>query len=149
MTQPDYEAVDLGGTPITDTTPVVAGPRGPAGADGNEGPTGFTANGALSGHRVVVPTGSQVEYADNTDLTDIGKPAFLTTGAAMDGQPVTLVARGLVTEPSWAWTPGLVYAGANGVPTQTPPTSGYLRVIGEALSTTTVWVDPRPPFILT
>lgn len=145
----DYEVVDLGGLIITDATPIVAGPRGPAGVDGNQGPTGFTANGALSGHRLVVPTGTQVEYADNSDMTDIGKPVFLTTGAAMSGDPVTLVARGLLREPTWAWTAGLIYAGANGLLTQTAPTTGYLRVIGEALDATTVWVDPRPPFILT
>lgn len=68
-----YEVVDLGGRIVTETTPVVAGPRGPAGGNGPAGPAGPAG-----------PTGPQgpVGPAGSVDTVN-GKPGpAVTLGAA-------------------------------------------------------------------
>lgn len=137
---------------VTGTVPtsraVVVPVRGPAGADGTGGAAGgpedLVAGHILSGHRLVVPdTGDAVVYADHDTLSDLGRPIWLTLGAAAQGAPVDLAWYGTVTESSWSWTLGPIYVGDNGLLTQTPPTSGYSRQIGAAIDSNTIWLDPQ------
>lgn len=110
------------------------------------------ASGALSGHRLVVPTtGASVEYADNATVTHRGAPLWLTLGAAASGAAVQVLANGLVTESSWSWTRGPLHLGTNGQLTQAAPTAPalFLAVVGFATSPTTAVIDPRPPIALT
>lgn len=113
-------------------------------------PPTLTAGATLSGHRAVVPApGDTVVYADHTHLADLGRPVWLTLGAATEGAPVDLAWAGTVVESSWAWTVGPVFIGADGLLTQSAPTTGYTRQLGTAMSTDTLWLDPQPGIALT
>lgn len=112
-----------------------------------------TAAGAgLSGHRVVYPaTATEVDYADPGVPEQRGAPMWLSLQAAAAGQPVRVLLRGVVTEPSWTWTAHApVYLGVAGQLTQTPPTTpgAALVVLGSALAADTLVYDPEPSVTL-
>lgn len=150
--------VSLGGSVRTARTLIgvpLQGPPGPQGSVGPMGPSGGaglerTADVALSGHRCVRATSSTgVDYADSGTPSHRSTVLGITTGAAAMGVPITVLASGALIEPSWAWTPGLpIYAGANGLLTQTAPVAGWLRVLGFATSPTSMVVQLLPPFVL-
>jgi hypothetical protein len=96
------------------------------------------ADGALSGHRVVVPTTSgKAGYADKATPAHANKIIGITKGAAADLATVEVQYDGEMTEPSWTWTTNLpIYCGASGVLTQVPPSSGFVQQVGVALSPT-------------
>lgn len=121
------------------------GPRGDPGTTQT-----VTAAVTLSGHRVVVLTPEGATPADPDDPAHAWTAVAVTLGAALAGQPVQVAAAGTITEPSWAWTPlQPVYAGPAGVLTQTPPTTGWLRVVGVATSATSLWLAFHRPITLT
>lgn len=123
------------------------GPRGPAGTPASSLIT-RTASGALSGHRVVVPTADgTVVYASSADPTHRPLPFGFTTQAAADGDPVNVLMFGRLVEPSWSWTPGAaLYLGTNGQLTHTEPTSpNFLVQVAVAESATAIYFDPRQP----
>jgi hypothetical protein len=132
------DAVELG--------PGVPGPPGPPGPAG--GYAVGTAAAALSGHRVVTASADGTwRYASNDNLADFAAPLWVTTGAVDAGEQGEAVILGPMTEPSWSWTPGPVFLGANGVLTQTPPAApaaAFLAQIGYATSATGLFVDRNP-----
>lgn len=105
----------------------------------------------LSGHTVVTTddTGELVP-ASATDPTHVARPLWLTTGAWAAGVPATVVAAGIVTEPTWSWTPGLpVFLGANGALTQAPPTAPqFLRWVAAVVDPTSLNFRPELPVVL-
>ena len=120
-----------------------AGPPGPPGLDANTDLV-LTAGTNLSGQRCVTMENGVAVYVD---LATIGVRAIgVTTGAASQGQPVTARDAGPMTEPTWNWTVGLpLYAGPNGLITQTPPAApAMLRIIGVATSPTDANLYPYP-----
>jgi hypothetical protein len=123
------------------------GPPPPVSPTGGGSSIRFTEVAAtvLSGHRVVTrQTDGTVGYASNDDLADVNAPLWITTGAAASGALVTVVAYGVIDEPSWAWTPGPVYLGSGGLITQTPPAGPgalFIAQIGFATSPTSVFVE--------
>lgn len=131
----------------------VAGPQGRAGIDGASGAGGGVNRIAatnLSGHRVVVPNDNgEVIYADPTNPSHISRPKWFTTGAWTVGATASLTADGLVSEGTWSWIAGIpIYLGSNGLLTQTPPSSGFLQVVAEVVSSTTIDFNPHPPIVL-
>lgn len=112
-----------------------------------------TAGVALSGHRVVSPRGDgKVEYADATFITHLNRSMWLTLGAVAANAPATVLIHGWITEPSWAWTPGLaIFLGAAGLLTQALPVapgSAFLLRLGVAISATAILFDPQQPIAL-
>jgi hypothetical protein len=128
------------------------GPAGPQGLTGAPGGTAVTATAgeAIGGNRAVLLDAAGLAwYADRTTPAHLGRLAGITQGAASLGAAVTLVSYGLMVEPSWAWTPDTpVYLGTAGLLTQTTPTSGFLQIIGIALSATTLFINPREPLAI-
>lgn len=125
----------------------VPGPMGPPGP--SAGGLSLTASGAIGGHRLLVALGGGLAgYADSGTPAHVGKVVGMSTAAAADGAPVSLIQVGEIIEPSWAWSPGPVYLGANGVPTQTQPISGFLQEIGVATAPTRLLVDLKMPIQL-
>lgn len=127
-------------------------PTPPPGSNGSSIRFTEIAATALSGHRVVTrqPDGT-VGYASNDDPADVTAPLWVTTGAATSGASVTVVAYGVIDEPSWAWTPGSIYLGAGGLITQTPPVKPgalFVAQIGFATSPTSVFVERSPSITL-
>lgn len=104
----------------------------------------------IGGHRLVVPSivDGEVEYASNLDTSNPTRPVWMSISAADQGDQVTLVAEGPVTETSWTWNEGPIFLGANGLMTQTPPMTGMVMVVAWALSPTKCVFDPNPPIVL-
>ena len=133
------------------------GPPGPPGEDGAPGAGGgvsnvmeYVADGALGGHRIVrATTAGKVGYVDPSDPDQAHAALGLTTGAVADGALASVQFAGPITEPSWAWTPNLpVFVGAAGVPTQTPPSSGFHATVGVAVSATSMVIQLKSPIVL-
>ncbi len=121
------------------------GPQGPAGAGGGAGDLLVNAAKALSGHRAVLLTAvGTADYPDLSAPLDGGLIAGVTTGAAAAGAEIAIRTGGLLSEPSWAWTRGPVFAGDNGVLTQVPPAGAWVRQIGVAVSATQINIAPNP-----
>ena len=133
------------------------GPPGPPGEDGAPGSGGgasnvmeYVADGALGGHRIVRATAAgKVGYVDPSDPDQAHAALGLTTGAVADGALASVQFAGPITEPSWSWTPNLpVFVGAAGVPTQTPPSSGFHAPVGVAVSATSMVIQLKSPIVL-
>lgn len=137
------ESIELG--------PGLPGPVGPPGPVGGSGLG--TASRPLSGHRVVTPLeDGSLDYASNDNPGHLAAPLWVTATAAGTGGEIEFVVIGLMTEPSWSWTPGPVYLGVNGVLTQTPPAApaaAFLAQVGFATSATSLFVDRLPSIKLT
>ena len=128
------------------------GAPGPAGPAGLPGGTAFaaTAGEALGGHRcVLLDAAGSAFYADCGAPSHFGRLAGITQGAAAAGDSTTITNSGVMVEPSWAWTADApVFLGRTGLLTQTAP-SGFLQVVGVALSATALFINPREPVITT
>lgn len=132
------------------------GEPGPAGPQGEVGPSGdapllvATATTAIGGHRAVVLVGDGSQgaiYADQSIPDHAERFVGVTTGAADSGSPVTIQIGGEITEPSWNWIPGFpVYLSVQGLLTQTPPTTGFLQIIGISLSATRLSIQAQLAF---
>lgn len=130
----------------------IQGPPGPPGAGGSTEAQTAIAAVTLSGHRVVTPQadGSLI-YADNATLSHRDRPLWVTMAAYSPGDTAEAISHGFVTEPTWNWSPGQVYLGADGALTQTPPTSptaAFLAAVGEATSPTGLFITRFPSITL-
>ena len=133
----------------------VPGPRGETGPKGDPGQSGagyltYIADGALGGQRVVrATTAGKVGYVDPSDPTQAHAAIGLTMGAAADGAPINVQFSGEMTEPSWSWTANQpIFVGTNGIPTQTPPATGFQGPIGVATSATSMVIQIKSPIVL-
>lgn len=98
----------------------------------------FISSGPISAHVAI--------YADASAGILVANPSILTqqdriigitkTSAAAADEEVTFVSEGLLTDPSFVFTPGPVYIGVAGSLTQIKPTSGLLIQVGTAISLT-------------
>lgn len=136
-----------------DCSTVAVGIPGPAGPGGGGATGALTVTGTaavpLSGHRAVYrrPDGL-IDYASATNLGCLHEYIGITTGAASAGDDITMVVFGEMSEPTWAWTPGVpIFLGSGGALTQIPPTTptaDFLVVLGYVPITTKVFVDRQP-----
>jgi hypothetical protein len=129
------------------------GPKGDTGSGGGDSTIIKQADGAISGHRIVRQTGvNGISYVDVTDASQVTSALGMTENAASDGGDVTVRIEGEVTEGSWSWTPlQPIYLSANGMMTQTPPTSpgaAFVLSVGYALSSDTMRVHLGIPILL-
>lgn len=129
--------------------PGLQGPPGPPGASGDATTIARTAAIALSGHRAVATNADgDFVYADKDTAAHASCTIGITTGAASQGASASAIALGPLTENSWNWTPQqLIFLGSNGVLTQSAPTTGFVLVLGKAVSPTTVFVQIQSAFI--
>lgn len=131
---------------------ITAGVRGPAGRDGSAGGqtpvTEHRAGVTLSALQFVYEVDGAVYPLDYHDTTHIDLIAGITTTAAAIGQLVAVQMNGPVTDAGWNWSPGRVWLGPGGVPTQTPPPDGFDVLIGVATSATTIRLNIQDPIDL-
>ncbi|MCD9087379.1 hypothetical protein [Stenotrophomonas sp. SY1] len=101
----------------------------------------------LGGHRVVRSSAGNVGYADAYDADHGDDVLGISLGAAAVGDDVQVRVGGLITEPSWAWTPEEpIFVGAEGIPTQTAPLdAAFLLVVGFAVTSTSMRVRIESP----
>lgn len=93
-----------------------------------------------SGRIVYVDTG-KVYLADKDVITDRHKIIGITKTSALINEVSTVYISGTVTNVSWSWSAGAVYAGDDGVPTQPEPSTGFKVQVGVALNATTILID--------
>ena len=99
---------------------------------------------------MVVDSDNKVFYADTTNPQHLGRVSGVTLHAVVAGGVVTVVRTGPIYEPSWNWVPDqAVYLADNGLLTQTPPTGFFQQVIGVAIDSTSLYVNLRPPLVVT
>jgi hypothetical protein len=143
----------------TEIETIEVGLQGPRGVQGPQGDPGLSGDAALvtavaavslGGHRAVVFIGDesqQVIYADQSIASHAERFLGVTTGAADAVATVTIQTGGELTEPSWNWITGLpVYLSTQGLLTQTPPTTGFLQIVGLALGATRLLIQHQPAF---
>lgn len=110
----------------------------------------MTAGQDLGGQRAVLqwPDGT-ARYADEGTPSEV---LGVTTAAAAMGALASVRTSGMMTDPSFSWTPGEpVYLGAGGALTQTPPdaaTAIIEIIIGTAVTDTTLLIRIRQPVYL-
>jgi hypothetical protein len=85
---------------------------------------------ALGGQRVVYVDADNKAYYASPDDAEAGLIVGVTTAAAAQGAAVQIRTEGEIVESSWNWTSAPIWLGANGLLTQTPPTSGVLYRVG-------------------
>lgn len=104
--------------------------QGPAGPPGPPGATlRGTAAVVLNGHRAVSWSAGLLVHADPSSPDLSHSCAGIIEQSAQVGETVPVRADGVVTFSGWAWAPGPVWFGADGVLTQIQP-AGRSRVIG-------------------
>lgn len=116
----------------------------PAIAPGVSLPAG--ASGILGNRAVMLASNGTLNHVD---------PAFadafvgISKNSAVAGDLVSVATRDTVSEPTWTWTPGLpVFAGDDGVLTQTPPVTVCVAHIGVAINPTTLLLSKTQPVFL-
>lgn len=125
---------------VVPTTIALAVANGPVTVEGTY-TLPLTAAASLSALRAVTTTAAGLaEYADPTTL-GARSVVGVTTNA---GTSLTVQFGGTLTDGSWNWSPGHVWCGANGVLTQTPPTSGAVCIVGRVVNATTILIELEP-----
>lgn len=126
------------------------GPRGPSGLSGSETASvrlQRIAGSILSGHRIVRPdTDGSVVYASSDEM--LSGPWWMTLGAVVQGDSVSVIAFGEVEEPSWSWIPGSqIFLGNNGFLTSIVSTDPGTQIVqvAVAVSSTKLFFDPQVP----
>lgn len=120
------------------------GPPGPAGGAAVQRVAGET----LSALRMVYELNGQVFLLSAGDAAHIDLLLGLVLTAAPAGAATKIQLFGAVDDAAWAWTPGPVWLGTNGVLTQAPPTSGFDVRLGTAVSATRVILNIEEPIWL-
>ena len=131
-----------------DTVQVVAqGPKGDDGDPGPQGPPGpaggssieLTAVSTIHGLRAVRAVNGEITHPSTSD--DDHAEQVLGIALQSGTGPIYVQVTGALTEGSWAWAPGLVYCGDEGVLTQAPAPTGWLLAVGRAIATDTIEID--------
>ncbi len=101
-----------------------------------------TASVALAAHRCVIAGSSNTtNYADTSNPAHKDIVLGVTLASALVSALATVVVAGEIVDGAWSWIPSLpIFCGLAGALTQTPPTSGWSKVIGIATSPTTMQV---------
>lgn len=103
----------------------------------------------VSALRIVRGNGAgKVVYASNDTINNAKGIAGLTLSSALNDQNVSVQIAGEISDNSWSWTEGDIWLGADGVLTQTVPTSGIHVCVARAITATKIIVDIEPLILL-
>lgn len=104
----------------------------------------------LGTYRLVrIATDNKAWYADNTVPAYADAIYGLTLHGAALGADVTVQYLGIISDITWTWvTAGALFLGTTGLLTQTAPTTGFLLVVGFAITATKIMFAPKNPIIL-
>jgi hypothetical protein len=145
-----FDGLTVRVVPPTEQNILVVPVAGPAGPPGPNGAGGFaTAATSISAGQVVALTATGAVLADPANPAHRWAAAAVAVSSALAGNQVRLTTSGRVSETSWAWTAGQpIYASTGGSLTQSPPSSGWLRIIGHAETPTSIWIQIHQPITL-
>ena len=104
----------------------------------------------LGGQRVVISGADGKLYtADSSDVSHIGKVLGITRQAYLAGVEGEVISGGTFEDPSFSFTPSeKLYFDAAGVLTHSIPTTGFVQVMGHAISSTKIFIAMKTPVIL-
>lgn len=102
----------------------------------------------MSALRGVYELAGFVYKLDQQDSVHIDYFLGITISSASLGREVVVKRSGTIDDASWNWTPGLVYLGADGMLTQTVPTTGWELVVGNSPSPQRLNLDFDEPVLL-
>lgn len=142
------QALELHTTTQRLSMPLAVVALGARGATGVSAGVELVAPVALSGQRAVyrAADGLRLASADQRSTIDV---IGITTGAIAAGALGVAQTADEMTEPTWAWVPGLpVWLGLNGLLTQTVTTVGTQVELGIATAATKLIVRIQPPIYL-
>jgi hypothetical protein len=143
-------AVDILGPGEAEILVTVAeqGPPGPPGTSSGSVEL-YSAGAVLGGHRIVIVDAGLARYADASNVSHAHRVVGMTIGAVDAGMPAQVQTGGLITEPSWTWTPDQpLYLREAGQIGHTPPTSGFVLSVGFAVSATQIFLNVGEPTLL-
>lgn len=127
----------------------IQGMPGPPGPPGGSQLVAMQAGEALGGQRVVVARNGKAFHASAADLGHADLVLGVTTGAAVSGASVEVLAQGEMTEAAWAWTLNTpIFLGTNGLMTQTPPASGVWVVVAVPITPTRIAIGIKNSVLL-
>lgn len=101
----------------------------------------------ISGGRVLVysPADGGWIYAIPASSVHAAAQLAVALAAATAGETLAARASGSLDDPAWSWpAPCTLWLGISGQLTATPPSSGYLRAVARAVSSTRIVIDPEP-----
>lgn len=137
------QAVDVQ-APCSVVEVISGGPMGPPGE--TEGATFLAIAGeTIFGHRAVRVANGIGYHPDLAAAAHAGEVCGVAVQSSSAGASFLVRTSGPIVEPSWAWGPGFVWCGDNGVLTQTPISTGWLLVVGRAIAPTILFVDTDTP----
>lgn len=98
---------------------------------------------------VALNSSSKVELATNTNMNHVNSVIGISTITVNKDILVSIQTYGKIRNPAWNLDISLpIYVGINGDLTQIAPTSGFVLKIGYALSSDSIFIDLKEPFIL-
>ena len=112
--------------------------------------TTATASINLSALRaVILDNAGQFAYADSSTPSHAYRVAGVLPYAISQNTQGIAYRLGEITDAVWNWTRGSpIFLGTNGQLTQTPPTTGFLLVLAQPVSVTTINLQPPSPILL-
>ncbi len=122
--------------------PFYQGPKGDTGG----GIDSYTAGENLNATVPVYFENGQAFAASNLVPQQAGRVFGITTSAALAGQPVNIAVLGVLENLTWTFANGPVFLGDK-VLTQAVPASGFLQILGAAMSATKLYVNLQQPFM--
>lgn len=151
---PVFEQLVLEGDNGTELVEVARqGAPGPSGEAGPAGPSAeqltLPATTAIGGQRAVRFLNGHLAYASSLNVGDANLVLGISVNAASPGGEVVVQTSGLMTDGYWTWTPDApIFCGVQGVLTQVLPTTGFILILGVALSATRILVGAKMPLII-
>lgn len=137
-----------------------AGPAGPQGDKGDKGDPGIPGPGSLTTAAVLKRITSDVDLsafavvtimgnlADSSDLDHVNRIAGVLTEDVAEGNYADAVAEGEVTNPAWTFEPGAILFLNGSAISQTPPSTGFSTKLGQAITTTRIYVHISESIVL-
>jgi hypothetical protein len=112
--------------------------------------TTATASINLSALRaVILDNAGQFAYADSGTPSHAYRVAGILPYAISQGTEGVAYRLGEISDAVWNWARGSpIYLGTNGQLTQSPPTTGFLLVLAQPVSATTINLQPPSPIFL-
>ena len=132
---------------------LIPGDSGSPGAQGDPGPIGpagtptieVVATENIPAFEAITVLGQR---ADSNNTAHLSRVVGLNVAAVVSGFVATVAQSGELTNPAWTWTPG-VGVWLNGTTlSQTPPTSGFVLLIGVSKTSTTIVIEPTVAILL-
>jgi hypothetical protein len=99
--------------------------------------------------KIVAVSGNTFVLADNDVIAHVNAIVGITLSATLTGNTAQVLQIGKVTNNTWSWTPDQpLFVGSNGDMTQTPPATGFVQVVGVAVTATEINFEIKTPVVL-